>query len=206
MKISTGLSRSWRANLNPGLPVTRFIVIILFVSLVSQAFPQSGTVKTGIPDSIMEKKHSPTKATIFSAVLPGLGQIYNKKYWKVPVVYAGFGVLTYFIVQNANSYMEYHCAYIEKVNNAKHGNYQDLTDKYTKENLLSASEYYRRNLEISILLSAVWYIMNILDATVDAHLFTYNISKDIAFQAGPTVMTTPSSRINPGIKLSFTIK
>jgi hypothetical protein len=155
----------------------------------------------------MEQKHSPTKASIYSAVLPGLGQIYNHKYWKVPIVYAGFGVFTYFIVTNTNYYLEYYSAYIEKINNAKHGNYQDLVDKYTSDNLLSAAEYYRRNLEISILLSAVWYIMNILDATVDAHLYTYNINKDLSMSASPAIISTEhSNKLNPGIKLTFNIK
>ena len=187
--------------------MTRFIAILLFTCLVSQAFPQTGTVKAGVPDSIMERQHSPSRATIFSTLLPGLGQIYNRKYWKVPVIYAGFGVFAYFIVQNTNNYLEYHSAYIEKVNNAKHGNYQWLVDKYTKDNLLSASEYYRRNLEVSIILSAVWYIMNILDATVDAHLYSYNISKDLTMKAGPAILACdPMNRISPGIKLSFTFK
>jgi len=155
----------------------------------------------------MEKKHSPHKASIYSAVLPGLGQIYNHKTWKVPIIYAGFGAFSYFIVQNTNYYLEYYSAYIEKINNAKHGNYQALVDKYTSDNLLSAAEYYRRNLEISIILSAVWYILNILDATVDAHLYTYNISKDLSLRASPEIIQGgPLKTLNPGIKLTFNIK
>ena len=139
-----------------------------------------------------------------SALLPGLGQIYNKKIWKVPIIYAGFGVMTYFIVTNTDEYLTYSCAFIEKNNNAPNGNYQDLTKKYTADELLSAREYYRRNLEISILLTAVWYVLNIVDATVDAHLFTYNISKDLTMNVQPALLEpTPDRKYSSGVKICF---
>jgi len=125
----------------------------------------------------------------------------------VPIIYAGFGVFAYFIVNYANDYIDYHSAYIEKVYHAQHGNYKWLTDKYNESQLLSGSESARRNMEINIILSAVWYILNILDATVDAHLFTYNISKDLAIQATPAAMAIdPLHMASPGIKLSLTFK
>lgn len=188
--------------------MTRASVLLLLLFAVSlQALPQAKATDPSLPDSLLEKQHSPTRATIYSAVLPGLGQIYNRKYWKVPVIYAGIGVLTYFIVTNTENYMDYRCAYIEKVNGATNGNYSDLVNKYSQENLLSAAEYYRRNLEISILLSALWYIMNILDATVDAHLYTYNISKDLSLRAGPALLQDgPAGKFQPGLQLTFKIK
>jgi hypothetical protein len=134
---------------------------------VKTAKAQTDSIKREVPDSIMENRHSPTKATIMSACLPGLGQIYNHKVWKVPIIYAGFGVLAYLIVFNANYYMDYKCAYIESKNGDTAGNYAYLVNRYTSDQLISAREYYRRNLEISCLVSAVWYILNILDAVVE---------------------------------------
>lgn len=184
--------------------VSGFFSLAVILCSNSAARAQTSAPATSIPDSIMEKKHSPRKATIFSAVLPGLGQVYNKKYWKLPVIYAGFGVMTYFIVTNADEYMNYKCAYIEKENGDTAGNYADLVNKYSASNLLSAREYYRRNLEITILLTAVWYILNIVDATVDAHLYTYNISKDLTLKVEPAfVSPVPWKPVNPGIKLSL---
>ncbi|HTX88273.1 MAG TPA: DUF5683 domain-containing protein [Bacteroidales bacterium] len=181
----------------------RAILLCLTVLfLASGVNAQTGTLKTTVPDSILEKKHSPTKATIMSACLPGLGQIYNHKYWKVPIIYAGFGVLTYLIVFNTNEYLNYQCAYIEKNNGTSNGNYKYLTDKYTADELLSGVEYYRRNLEISVLVSALWYALNIIDATVDAHLFTYNINKELSLRVGPAVINrygTPE--VSSGIRL-----
>ena len=108
-------------------------MFLIFFSLVIESKGQTikSAVSTTVPDSVMEKKHSPTKATIMSAVLPGLGQVYNKKYWKVPVIYVGFGILTYFIVTNAQEYNAYKGAYTEKTDSIFNGKYQDLVNKYT---------------------------------------------------------------------------
>ncbi|MCX6268272.1 MAG: DUF5683 domain-containing protein [Bacteroidetes bacterium] len=144
------------------LPFTFFLLTFSAIPLLLSA--QSDTTFVELPDSIREKEHSPTKATLMSVCLPGLGQVYNKKYWKIPVIYAGFGLMTYFIYTNADQYLNYKCAYIESYQGTMDGSYSDLVQKYSTADLLSAREYYRRNLEISILLTVVWYALNILDA------------------------------------------
>jgi hypothetical protein len=161
--------------------------------------------KKSVPDSILEKQHSPQKATIMSLCLPGLGQVYNKKYWKVPIIYAGFGILSYLIVFNTNYYLEYKSAYIESFNGDSAGNYSDIVKKYPQSSILSAREYYRRNLEISIIFTAVLYVLNIADAAVDAHLFTYDINKDLSFMVEPTLIPPPPQYQNysSGIRLCF---
>ena len=181
-----------------------FLFILVFLSTSVRIFSQTDTTLTEVPDSLREKEHSPTKATIMSACLPGLGQVYNKKYWKVPVIYAGFGIMAYFIVTNADYYIDFKCAYIESSNGNINGNYSELVQKYTQDELLSTREYYRRNLEISCLISVVWYAMNILDATVDAHLYTFNISDRLTIKAEPAMLPTGFSyRPAAGLKLSL---
>jgi len=165
-----------------------FISLLVFLSLPAQA--RNDSIYIELPDSILEKQHSPTKATIMSACLPGLGQIYNKKIWKVPIIYAGLGIMGYFIYFNADEYLNYKCAYIESSYGNMHGSYSELVQKYSKEDLLSAQEYYRRNLEISCIITAVWYALNILDASVDAHLYTYNISDKLSLRVEPAWQPT----------------
>jgi hypothetical protein len=183
---------------------TKILLILILFCFVNESKTQ--TVKSGlsisVPDSIMEKQHSPTKATIMSALLPGLGQVYNKKYWKVPVIYAGFGILTYFIVTNAQEYNMYKTAYTEKVDSNYNGKYPDLVSRYSETDLLSGREYYRRNLEISCLLTGLLYILNIVDAVVDAHLYTFNISRDLSLKIEP-VISVPvyDARGLAGVKL-----
>ncbi len=179
------------------LPVTLFCLLLL--TLPRQALSATpDTTLTERPDSVVEKEHSPSKATIMSTCLPGLGQIYNRKYWKVPVIYAGFGVLTYFIYTNADYYISFKCAYIESVYGNKNGSYGNLVQRYSSDELLSAREYYRRNLEVSILLTSLWYVLNILDATVDAHLFTYNVSDKLSMKIEPAILPSGSGHTHSG--------
>jgi hypothetical protein len=178
------------------------LTIGLFFSIAANG--QKITADTVIADSTLEKLHSPVKAAVMSICLPGLGQVYNKKYWKVPIIYAGLGVMTYFIVTNARYYSQYKKAYVESVNNDSTGQYQDLVNKYSAQDLLNAREYYRRNLEMTCIITGVWYILNIVDAAVDAHLFTYNISKDISLKVDPVIMGPVMSRnFTSGIRFSL---
>ncbi len=187
-------------------------ILLLAVVLFSLAVLPSKTAKAQTdsipketPDSILEKQHSATKASIMSACLPGLGQIYNHKIWKVPIIYAGFGVMVYLIVFNTNYYLDYKCAYIENVNGDKNGNYAYLANRYSPSELASAREYYRRNLEMTCLVTALWYVLNILDATVDAHLYTFNINKSLSMKIEPSVIMPPvaSKQMGGGVKLSL---
>lgn len=172
--------------------------------LIHSAAAQTVADTVPVADSVLMKKHSPHKATIYSVILPGLGQIYNRKYWKLPIIYAGFGVMTYFIYTNTDSYLTYRSAYIERVNGNYNGNYADLVNKYNESELLSAADYYRRNLEISILITALWYVLNIIDAAVDAHLYTYDINDNLSLRITPDLLPPAQTfRIQPGISLSF---
>ena len=164
------------------------ILFLIFIIDPVLVFSQRDTTFVELPDSIREKEHSPTKATLMSTCLPGLGQVYNRKYWKVPVIYAGLGIMSYFIYTNADEYINFKCAYIESAQGTMNGSYSYLVQKYSTADLLSTREYYRRNLEISILLTVVWYALNILDATVDAHLYTFNISNNLTMKVEPALL------------------
>ncbi len=165
---------------------------------------QTDSIPKEKPDSIVEKEHSATKASIMSACLPGLGQIYNHKIWKVPIIYAGFGVMAYLIVFNTNLYLDYKCAYIESVNGNHNGNYAYLENYYSATQLASAREYYRRNLELTCLVSVLWYALQILDATVDAHLYSFNINKTLSMKVEPTMLVpVASTNFTGGLKLSL---
>jgi Family of unknown function (DUF5683) len=184
--------------------VQRFILILIVFLLGSTAMAQKKTtLNQPVPDSVLEKQHSPTKATIMSMCLPGLGQIYNKKYWKVPIIYAGFGVFTYLIIFNTDYYLTYKSAYIESFNGDSTGNYSNIVKNMSKEGILSYREFYRRNLEITIIFTTIWYILNIVDAAVDANLFTYDIKKDLSLRIEPALIPPAAQYRNylSGVKI-----
>ena len=151
------------------------------------------------------KKHSVGKAAIYSAALPGLGQAYNRKYWKIPIIYAGFGVITYFIVSNNKEYRIYKEAYVYQANGETYPIDNPYVGKYTLTQLGDAMDYYRRNRDLSYIIGGVWYIANILEAYVDAHFFEYDISDDLSMKISPSFARMPAfeNQPAPGIKISL---
>ena len=143
---------------------------------------------TTVNDTVFVKRHSPTKAAIFSAVLPGLGQGYNKKYWKIPIVYAGFGLITYFIINSSGEYKKYKEAYNYVASGDSGYIDNDYVGKYDEQQLLDGKNYYRRNMELSYIIGGLWYILNIIDASVDAHFLDYDISDDLTIRFDPVML------------------
>ncbi len=119
---------------------------------------------------------SPAKAAFYSAVLPGLGQAYNKKYWKIPIVYAALGTGVYFYVSNNKEYNRYRDAYKRRLAGFED---DEFFNRVTLDGLQRAQKFYRKNKEISLLVTIGLYALNIIDANVDAHLLQYNVNDNL---------------------------
>ena len=149
-------------------------------------------------DTLLLKKdlppHSPRKATIYAAILPGLGQLYNKNYFKAPLVYIGFGTLGYFINWNNNEYVKYRQAYVDiSDDDPSSKSYEklglegkwDLTNpshiSMLTTRLERAKDYSRRNRDLCIIGTIAFYGISIIEATVSAHFFDFDISEDLSF-------------------------
>jgi len=137
-------------------------------------------------DTIDVRKHSPSIAGLASAILPGAGQFYNKKYWKIPVLYAGIAVDVYFIVSNYKSYQQFRQAYIANVSGDTNTT-NPYAFAYSSADLLSIQQYYQKYYNLSIIIGGVIYALNILDAVVDAHLFYFDVTEKLSMQITPTV-------------------
>jgi hypothetical protein len=151
------------------------------------------------------KPHSVRKAAIYSAILPGLGQAYNRKYWKIPIIYAGFGAIGYFVIRNNKEYNQFEEAYVYVANGETYPIDNPYVTKYTQDQLKEAMDYYRRNRDLSYIIGALWYTLNVLEAYVDAHFFDYDISEDLSMRVSPSAISTPMAPVlpAPGIKVSF---
>lgn len=125
---------------------------------------------------------TPSKAAFYSAILPGLGQAYNKKYWKIPIVYAALGTGIYFYIDNNNEYKRYRDAYKRRLAGFTDDEFygSGSTPQISDDALIRAQRTLRRNKEISLLVTIGIYALNIIDANVDAHLLQYNIDDNLA--------------------------
>lgn len=153
------------------------------------------------------KRHSVKKAVLYSALVPGWGQVYNKKWWKVPIIYAGFGGLGFAIGWNAKKWHTYSDAYRMRVDT-----FPETVDPYvgiySDANLLTLKNYYRRNMDLSIIFTTVLYALNIIDAAVDAHLFEYDVSDDLTLRVQPQLQlaSRPGENSYTGLNITMHFK
>ncbi len=141
---------------------------------------------------------SPARAAFYSAVLPGLGQAYNKKYWKIPIVYAALGTGIYFYIDNTNEYNRYRDAYKRRLA----GFDDDEFSGFSEDALIRAQNSLRRNREISMLVTVGIYALNIIDANVDAHLLQYNVDDNLALKPHFKINEMDATT-NLGLTLNF---
>lgn len=139
----------------------------------------------------IQKKHSPQLAASFSAILPGLGQAYNKKYWKIPIIYTGIGTLGYLSARNNVYYQNFKKAYKELSATNPNGYYYLYNTTFTLSGLDAGKNYYRRNRDLYAILTIGVYVLNIIDATVDAHLFDFDVSDNLSINIKPDYIYTP---------------
>lgn len=164
------------------------------------------------------KVHSPHKATFYAAILPGLGQAYNKKYWKIPILYAGIGGLAYAIHFNTKYYNSYKSAYrdfiIRDPGNKSYLEFippnmseDDVTGQYEdwfESALLSKKQYYRRYRDLSYLGMVGIYIIQMVDAAVDAHFYNFDISDDLSMRVEPAMMApAPGEFAGLGVQIQL---
>ena len=133
---------------------------------------------------------SPSRAAFYSAVLPGLGQAYNKKYWKIPIIYAAMGTGIYFYIQNDNEYDRLRDAFKSRLagfdtdefwGTDENGNPLS-TPNISDDALIRGQRTFRRNREVAILVTIGIYALNIIDANVDAHLLQYNVDENLSLR------------------------
>lgn len=172
-------------------PQQRLFFFLLFLIVSTQGWAQQiGSLppSNNKYDSA-QAAHSPRKAAIRSALVPGLGQIYNKKYWKLPIVYGALGASGAVFVYNLTNYRDTRFAYRVKYNmrvnrtdsllfNSIKSNLQPLPE----ESLRYYRDQFRRDIDYSVLFFLLLWGLNVVDASVDAHLKTFDVGPDLSFQ------------------------
>lgn len=172
---------SFSSFLKISIPVLFFLNLII-IPIHAKA---QETSRLAFADST--QVHSAKKATLMSMALPGLGQAYNKKYWKIPIIYVGFGVFYYFIKTNGKEYRNFREAYniVATNDSANFDNELAMKYDYNLTQLQEGRNYYRRNLELTYILTGLLYVLNIVDASVDANLYRFDINDELSLHFEP---------------------
>jgi hypothetical protein len=158
------------------------IYTIFFIFCSTTLFAQKSiTIKS--KDSIVKPINplAPSKAAFYSAILPGLGQAYNKKYWKIPIVYGAIGISVYSYTFNQREYNKFRDEYKRRLAgtaDAQHPIFGNLDN----QRLISAQRFHERNRDLSMLFIVGFYILNIVEANVDAHLIRFNVNDNLSIK------------------------
>jgi hypothetical protein len=198
---------------------------MLFCFNQSSSAQDSLSVKSEKKREKPEFKAEPQRATMLALTFPGLGQIYNRKFWKVPLVYAGFGGLIYAVGYNSSLYIKYMKAYQDFTDNIPEtDSYLEILDfadpkeydpvlypdsynasyyAHYKEGMLRQIDYNRKYRDLSYIGIALWYVVTVLDANVDASLFNYDISDNLNLVVAPVQI--PSSTTGVGLNISMLV-
>ena len=174
------------------MPNKHVFTILLCLFSVFYTFSQQEKVKDSLgltnevvvlEEDLVTKKEidplRPSKAAFYSAILPGLGQAYNKRYWKIPLVWGAIGTGIYFYVRNDKQFDRYRDAYKRRLAGFTDDEFQNVV---SDEGLIRAQEQFRRNKEVSLLVTFGLYALNIIDANVDAHLLQFNVDENLSFR------------------------
>lgn len=186
-----------------------FVLFLTFFSVTIFAQKDSVNVK-GIKvngDIKIEKGGvynplAPSKAAFYSAIFPGMGQIYNKKYWKAPIVWGSLGTSIYFYLNNNKEYKRYRTAYKLRKNGFQDEfTEDDGTEVLSEETLERAQKQLRENRDLSILSTVILYVLQIVEASVNAHLLQFNTDDNLSFK--PTFINNPIKIDAPKIGLTL---
>lgn len=160
------------------------IVLSWFAAISCYGQEQDTTTVPTVAPLVQKSKHSPRKALLYSAILPGLGQAYNRKIWKVPIVYAALGFSTYMIIDNRKNYNAVDKAYTYRFDNDP--TTVDLQfARYSDEAIFRRRAVYDKNYQQAWLWAGIIYGLNLVDAFVDAHLMNFDVNDDLSLRLAP---------------------
>ncbi len=150
------------------------------------------------------EKHSPLSATVYSLALPGAGQVYNKKYWKLPIVYGGLGWMGYRINRTTRIHRIYRDAYVARIDEDP-TTVDTLLTFYTDSNLDALRLSSKKQQELAIIGFAAVYILVAADAFVDAHLWSFDVNDDLSMGVGPALLP-PTTRQPASLGVSLQLR
>jgi hypothetical protein len=162
-----------------------FIVLVLFLAVQSPAMGQANNLLR-VKDTTRSayNPNRPANAAFYSAVVPGLGQLYNRDYWKIPIVYAALGTGVYIFLDRQNEYLELREAYRSRLSGRRNDRFIDDQGNVilTLDGLERGQQVAQRNKELALLITAAVYLLNIIEANVSGHLSQFNTDRNLSLR------------------------
>ena len=195
------------------MSLKRVFPVLYFILVAGSIFAQQDSLLVAPAGNVVVEEPldhepydalAPARAAFYSAVLPGLGQAHNGRYWKIPIAYAGLGVGVYFYLNNDKQYDRYRSIYKRRLAGYTDDEFTTPqgVQRVTNDGLIRAQRFYQRNKELSLLVIAGIYALNIIDANVDAHLQQFNVSEDLSLR--PAVnFNEHTGETGYGVSLNF---
>jgi len=188
-------------------PSCRNLLLVLAFSGGLGAVGQDTAEVRGAVDTTTVKpdwrlRHKPGRAALYSAVLPGAGQVYNRKYWKVPIVWGAIGASLYFARENTRQYDRYTEAYVALVDGDPTTT-DEFNGAYSADAVLNVAETYRRWRDWSYIALATSYILNIMDASIDANFVRFDVGRDLSLQVLPYAPLTARGSVGLSLTATF---
>lgn len=191
--------------------ILTILLLFLATSLMAQV-SDSLSIQTENPLVIKDTQSSaveydplaPSRAAFYSAVLPGLGQAYNKKYWKIPIIYAGMAAGIYFYKEQNDDYHRFRDAYKRRLAGYRDDEFYGNGNEpiISNDRLINAQKSADKNRSISIIVTVAFYLLNVVDANVDAHLRQYEVSEDLSLK--PNLEFNPlNNQTQYGMSLTY---
>ncbi len=177
------------------------VLICVFLSIQGNAQEEmelraADTIKSTI------NPNAPAKAAFYSALVPGLGQAYNKKYWKIPLVYIGLGASIYYYSFNQKEYKGFRNEYKKRLAGTSAGENDATYGDFSDDQLIRGQKFHQRNRDLSALITAGIYLLNIIDANVDAHLMQFNVNDNLTLKPDLN-QNEIDYKYNYGVSLTF---
>lgn len=186
----------------------RTLLLGLGCSVLISSSGQDSTLRVTTADTVPAERpdwrlrHTPGRAGLYSALLPGAGQAYNHKYWKVPIVWGAIGTSIYFVQRNTREYERYKDAYVALVDGDP-ATTDEFNGAYTSDAVLDVAETYRKWRDWSYIALAGSYILNIMDASVDAHFTRFDVGRDLSLQVMPYAPLTARGTVGLSLLATF---
>ncbi|MCC5920099.1 MAG: DUF5683 domain-containing protein [Cyclobacteriaceae bacterium] len=163
------------------------------------------SMRGAIEEIFITSTHSPRKAWLYAAVFPGLGQAYNRKWWKIPFIYAGGAVIGFFIYDNNRQYTEFRISYFSVIDNNPATNRFNQFPNLSREQLERGLNFTRRNRDLTVVAAFGLYLLQMVDAHVDAHLLDFDLSDELAIDIRPGLVS-PIAGMIPAAGVSVALK